>query len=100
MISAPAPKKKESKGPDNEKNRCAYITKKIVQFFVSEKFNKLVRKLCQHFCCSYNAVKDFYKKQLKEQFGINHLILLLAPEKEEEIEMKKTFRCFMRWFLR
>ena len=73
-------KKKQSGVPDNEKNRCAYITKKIVLFFVSKIFEKVVRKICGLHKCSYSSAVDFYKKQLKAQFGINHLISLLAPE--------------------
>ena len=37
---------------------------------------------------------------MKEVFGSNHLILLLTPETNEEVGMKRVFRVFMRWFLR
>ena len=93
-------KKRLSGPPDNEKNRCAYITKKIVLFFTSKTFEKMVRKFCDLNKCSYASAHDFYKKQLKAQFGINHLISLLAPEDESEIPLKKTFKLFMKWFLR
>ena len=85
---------------DNEKNRCAYITKKIVVFFVETKFRNVVKKICQRLKCSYSEVRDFYKIQLKEQFGINHLNVLMAPMEKEEVKIKKVFRTFMKWFLR
>ena len=85
---------------DNEKNRCAYITKKIVVFFVEAKFRNMVKKICQRLGCSYAEVRDFYKPQLKEQFGINHLNSLIAPNEQKEVKIKKVFRTFMKWFLR
>ena len=88
------------KQADNEKNRCAYITKKIVLFFVETKFRNVVKKICQRLKCSYVEAREFYKLQLKEQFGINHLISLMAPMEEKEIKIKKVFRTFMKWFLR
>ena len=59
-----------------------------------------MRRFCQHQKCNYKDVIAFYRKQLDEQFGINHLIFLLAAENEEEVALKNTFRIFLKWFLR
>ena len=99
-METPPIRPKTTKEPDNEKNRCAYITKKLVQFFISEKYKRLLKRLCQHYGCNYNAVHNYYKNCLHEQFGINHLISMLTPETEEEVLIKKIFRIFMKWFLK
>ena len=43
---------------------------------------------------------NYYKNREKEVFGVGHLGLLLTPEREEEVSIKKVFFLFMRWFLR
>ena len=93
-------KTEKAKVADNDKNRCAYISKQVVKLFLSLKFKKLVTRLCKHNKCSYSQVTSYYQDRIKDVFGTNHLIQLLTPENNEEIAIKRVFRVFMRWFLR
>ena len=54
LSSASSPKIKTVKTnvSDTDKNRCAYITKKVVQLFLSNKFKGLVTRLCKQNKCS------------------------------------------------
>lgn len=53
-----------------------------------------MEKLCKKAKCNYKATLDYYKKRSKEVFGVGHLGLLISPQNQEEVNMKKAFCAF------
>jgi hypothetical protein len=63
-------------------------------------YKRTVEKLCLKYGCKYAELHKYYEERFNEVFGITHLSLLITPQQENEINMKKVFRSFLKWFIR